>query len=185
MPSELEVVERLDQINKVVEEMIRGKSPLQISRILDIPRKTVVAYIEEWKEMARSSAGMQDRAKDAIAGADQHYSMILNKLYSVEEEATQSGDLKIRVAALNSIASVEEKRIKMLQAAGLLDNQDLADAVAESERKQQALIEILRDVSQKFPEAGREILGRLAKISGAPEKIVTGTTVYGAEMISG
>jgi 7-cyano-7-deazaguanine synthase in queuosine biosynthesis len=59
----------------------------------------------------------------------------------------------------------------MLQQIGLLDNQEIADQIAETERKQDVLVSILRDVAKDYPDIRREIMKRLSQITGVVEPI--------------
>ena len=45
MSSEIELVEHLDEVNKVVTEYLKGQYPTKISKDLDMPRTRVVALI--------------------------------------------------------------------------------------------------------------------------------------------
>ena len=47
MSTEAQLIEHLDQVNKVVEKYLQGSEPTQISKELDMPRQKVVAYINE------------------------------------------------------------------------------------------------------------------------------------------
>ena len=60
-------IEHLDEVNKVVEEYLKGNDPTKISKDLDIPRTRVVAHINEWKVMASANDAIRARAKDALA----------------------------------------------------------------------------------------------------------------------
>lgn len=172
MPEELEVIDYYDRINNVVSLMLQGLTPMQIARETGMTRVAVMADIAEWQRMARNNNYIQERSKDAITGADQHYSMIIKKLWDTVDEAEKQGELRIKKDTLTSIANVEEKRINMLQKAGLLDNQELADKVADTERKQKVLTEILREVANEHPEVRAKILGKLAKVTGQAEGVV-------------
>ena len=74
MSTEEELVKHLDVMNDVVGEYLKGSDPTQISKELAIPRTRVVAYIDEWKEKTSNNTAIRARAKDALAGADAHYS---------------------------------------------------------------------------------------------------------------
>jgi len=52
-----------------------------------------------------------------------------------------------------------------------LDNVELANQIAETERKQEILVGILKDVSAEYPQVRKEIMRRLAQITGVVEPI--------------
>jgi len=129
-------------------------------------------YIDEWKEVVRSDSGARDRAKEAISGADQHYAMLIKEAWKTVEDADQAGQLNIKATALKLIADIEGKRIGMLQEVGLLDNQELASQIAETERKQDVLVKILKEVTATCPKCKMEVAKRLSQITGIVEPVV-------------
>ena len=88
--TEIELVKHLDEINKVVEEYLKGNDPTRISKTLDLPRTRVVAHLNEWRVMASANDAIRARAKEALVGADAHYTkpvsythLTLPTIYSV------------------------------------------------------------------------------------------------------
>jgi molybdenum cofactor biosynthesis enzyme len=60
---------------------------------------------------------------------------------------------------------IEKTRIDMLQKAGLLENQQLAEEMVDIEKKQEVLVGILRDIASEYPEIRDEIMRRLAQVA--------------------
>jgi uncharacterized protein (DUF885 family) len=168
---EIELADHFDRMNKVVEELLKGSNPTQISSLTGIKRSEVVEYIDEWKSVVKNDSTSRDRAKEAVSGADQHYAMLIKEAWKTVEDADQQGQLNVKATALKLIADIETKRIAMLQQIGLLDNQEIADQIAETERKQDVLVSILRDVAKDYPDIRREIMKRLSQITGVVEPI--------------
>lgn len=166
------LVEHLDNVNKVVEKYLAGSDPTQISKELAMPRQTVVAYIGEWRQMAADNAAIRARAKEALVGADTHYSKLISKAYEVIDEATTTANLNAKTQGIKLVMDLEKTRIEMLQKAGLLENKELAEEMVEIEERQQALIEILKDIASEYPEIRDEIMRRLSKVSKQKETIV-------------
>lgn len=171
MSTEISLVEHIDEVNRVVEHYLRGEDPTKISKILNMPRKKVVAHIDEWKQMASSNDVIRARAKEALAGADMHYSKLITQTYDVIDEATTVGNLGAKTAAIKLVLDIESRRIDMLQKAGLLENKELAEELMETERRQEVLVGILKDVASQYPEIRDEIMRRLASISKAGEAV--------------
>lgn len=162
---EFDLVQYYDTMNRVVEEMLKGHNPTEIARILGLKRVQVTELIEQWQNIARNSNEIQDRASDAIYGADQHYSMIIQRMWETVEQVDNLTDYRTKNSVLKSIADVEQKRIDMLQKAGLLENQDLARQIVENEQKQEAIMAILREVAADCDHCRANILKRLSDIS--------------------
>jgi hypothetical protein len=164
-------VEHLDQVNRVVEKYLQGSEPTQISKDLAIPRQTVVSYINEWRMMASDNAAIRARAKEALAGADQHYNKLIQKAYEVIDDATTTANLSAKTSGIKLVLDIESKRIDMLQKAGLLENKELAEEMLEIERKQEVLVNILKDVAAEHPEIRDEIMRRLSSVAKDKEVI--------------
>lgn len=171
MSTEAQLVEHLDEVNKVVEEYLKGSDPTQISKELAMPRQKVVSHINEWKQMASDNAIIRARAKEALAGADTHYNKLIAKAYEVIDDATTTANLGAKTSAIKLVLDIESKRIDMLQKAGLLENKELAEEMLEIERKQDILVGILRDIAAEYPQIRDEIMRRLSDVSKEKEVI--------------
>ena len=166
------LIEHLDSVNKVVEKYLAGSDPTQISKELAMPRQTVVAYISEWRQMAADNAAIRARAKEALVGADTHYSKLISKAYEVIDEATTTANLSAKTQGIKLVMDLEKTRIEMLQKAGLLENKELAEEMIAIEERQEALIQILKDIASEYPEIRDEIMRRLSKVSKQKETVV-------------
>lgn len=164
-------VEHLDEVNKVVEKYLAGNEPTQISKELAMPRQKVVAYINEWRSMAADNAAIRARAKEALVGADTHYTKLIQKAYEVIDDATTTANLNAKTAGIKLVMDLESKRIDMLQKAGLLENKELAEEMLEIENRQEILVGILKDIASEHPEVRDKIMRRLSEASKEKEVI--------------
>lgn len=164
-------VEHLDEVNKVVEKYLAGNEPTQISKELAMPRQKVVAYINEWRSMAADNAAIRARAKEALVGADTHYTKLIQKAYEVIDDATTTANLNAKTAGIKLVMDLESKRIDMLQKAGLLENKELAEEMIEIEHRQEVLVGILKDIASEHPEIRDKIMRRLSDVSKEKEVI--------------
>jgi hypothetical protein len=171
MSVEENLVKHLDEVNKVVEEYLKGNDPTKISKELDLPRTKVVALIEEWRQMAADNAAIRARAKEALVGADTHYNKLIAKAYEVIDDATTTANLGAKNGAIKLVMDIEKTRIDMLQKAGLLENQELAEEMIDIEEKQQILVGILRDVASEHPEIRDKIMSKLSLVARKGEVI--------------
>ena len=169
---EIELADHYDRMNKVVEELLKGNSPTQIATITGFKRAEVVELIDIWKSVVHNDTSSRDRAKEAISGADQHYAMLIKEAWKTVEDADQSGQLNVKANALKLISDIETKRIGMLQQVGLLDNAELATQIADTERKQDILVRILKEVTSICPKCKMEVAKRLSQITGIVESVV-------------
>lgn len=169
---EIELADHFDRMNKVVSELLKGNNPTQIATITGFKRVDVVELIDEWKQVIHNDTAFRERAKEAISGADQHYAMLIKEAWKTVEDADQAGQLNVKATALKLIADIEGKRIGMLQEVGLLDNAEIADQIAETERKQEILVKILKEVTATCPKCKIDVAKRLSQITGIVEPII-------------
>jgi hypothetical protein len=169
--TEIDLVNHLDEVNRVVEEYLKGNDPTKISKTLSMPRTKVVAHLNEWKIMASANDAIRARAKDALVGADAHYTRLIQQAYEVIDDATTTANLPAKTQAIKLVMDIEARRIDMLQKAGLLENKELAEEMVEIERKQDVLVGILRDIASEHPQVRDLIMSRLSIIAREGEVI--------------
>ena len=169
--TEVEIIKHLDEVNQVVEEYLKGNDPTIISKTLSLPRTRVVAHLNEWKTMASANDAIRARAKDALVGADAHYTQLIKQAYEVIDEASTTANLTAKTAAIKLVMDIEGRRIDMLQKAGLLENKELAEEMVEIEKRQDILVGILRDVASEHPQVRDLIMQRLSAIAREGEVI--------------
>ena len=161
-----EILDHLEEVNRVATEYIKGFNETEISKELDIPKARVSSLLREWKTMASNSEAVRSRAREALSSADVHYSKLIKQAYEVIDEANNTSNLNAKTTAIKLVLDIETRRIDMLQKAGLLENKELADQLLETERKQELIMGILKDVASKYPQIKGEILSRLSEVSG-------------------
>lgn len=171
MSNENPIVEHLDQMNKVVAKYLEGSDPTKISKELSIPRTKVVAYLEEWKIMASNNAAIRERAREALVAADTHYNKLIQQTYEVIDDATTTANLSAKTTAIKLVLDIESRRIDMLQKAGLLENKELAEEMMQIEKRQDILMNILKDIATEHPEIRDKIMRRLSDASKNEEVI--------------
>lgn len=170
--SELDVVNRYDQIAKVAELMQKGTyQPTAIAKALGIKRAEALDLIEEWKDIARNDTDIRAQALESLQGAIQHYSMLIAKGWETIEQADAVSDLKTKASLIKAIADIDAKRVEMLQKAGLYDDASLGDELAEMEEKQAILVGILKDVTAGCDRCKFEVARRLTKVTGKVEDV--------------
>jgi hypothetical protein len=178
--SDIELTHHFDRMNTVVSELLKGNNPTQIAAITGFKRAEVVELVDEWKSVAHNDTAARERAKEAISGADRHYAMLIKEAWKTVEDADTQGQLNVKATALKLIADIEGKRIGMLQEVGLLDNAELATQIADTERKQDILVKILKEVTATCPKCKMEVAKRLSQITGIVEPVI-----IDAEVVSG
>lgn len=168
----MDILEHIEQVNAVATEYIKGMNETEISKELDIPKARVSALLREWKQMASNSEAVRSRAREALAAADQHYGKLIKQAYEVIDDANINGQQSQKLTAIKLVLDIETRRIDMLQKAGLLENKELAEQLLETERKQELLTTILKEVSAECKVCKPKVLKRLSEASGPTEEAV-------------
>jgi hypothetical protein len=172
MDNEIEVAGQFDQMNKVVEELLKGNTPAQISRSLELTRVQVDTHINTWKVLVQDNNAIKSRAKEALAGADEHYNMLIKEAWRTVEQADAQDALNVKAQTLKLIADIEAKRIDMLNKAGVLENDSMTDTLLENERKQEILVGILKEVTANCDHCKWEVSRRLSEVTGQVEAVI-------------
>ena len=169
MKNDLELAaNHIEDVNNVVTEYLKGYNASEIAKITGYTRQRVLGYLNEWRGMIAGNDAIRARAKEALAGADQHYNKLIQKAYEVIDSADARDNLSAKSNAIKLIADMEAKRIDLLQKAGMLDNAELAQELAENERKQELLEGILKEVVAHCDKCRNEVMRRLAEVSNEP-----------------
>lgn len=172
--TEADIMKRYDEQQEIVLLYVKGHTVPEITRLTGMKRTQVEEHLKDFREYAAQDRAIRTRAKDIVLSVDTHYSDIIKALYRNIEAAEFKDDPKAAMAGLKMVADAEAKRVELLAKAGLLADNTIGDQIAEMERKQAVLVEILREISRKYPNIGREIQGRLSDITGKTEGVVVG-----------
>lgn len=171
MNNEIELADQFDQMNKVVAEFIKGNNVNSIAKQFELKPVQVSNMLNAWREIMHSDTGIRERAREALGAADQHYSMVINEAWNTVHQADAQDALNVKAQSLKLIADVEQKRIDMLQKAGVIEKNEMADQILETERKQEVLVGILRDVTSSCPNCKQEVARRLSEVTNRVEVI--------------
>jgi hypothetical protein len=167
---ELELADRWERINKVVDTFLKGTTnPTQIAKATGFKRTEVQEYLDEWRSVIQSDRQIQMRAREALSGADRHYSMLIEEGWDVINQAGQMGDLARKSTGIKIVSEIQQKQIDMLQKAGLIEDTELANQMMETERKQELLVKILKEVVADCNHCKLEVHRRLEEITGKAE----------------
>lgn len=170
MSKELDFADRWENINRVVDVFLKGTTnPSAIAKVTGFKRTDVIDYLNEWRSVIHSDRQVQARAREALTGADKHYSMLIEEGWSVIDQATQAADIAGKTRALKVVSDIQQKQIEMLQKAGLIEDNEMADHILETERKQELLVKILKEVVADCDHCKVEVHKRLSEVTGKAE----------------
>lgn len=171
-PTEADIIRYYDEQNEIVLLHVKGHTVPEMVRLTGHSRKVIEKYLADFKEYAAQDKAIRLRAKDIVLSVDTHYADILKNLYKNVEAAEFNDDYKAALSGLKMIADTEAKRVELLAKAGLLADNTIGDMIAESEKKQSILVEILKEISRENPDIGRKIQKRLSEVTGKLEGVI-------------
>lgn len=176
--AELEVYDENDPIQQRIEQvakgLMKGHSELKIARDLGIKRVEVLRYADLWRKQLAADSDSRDMARDYLNQMVQNTNTLIFKANKIldELENLEFND-KIanqQVATLKAIHEFDRTRVDLLQKAGLLEGAELGDELAEMEKKQKILIDILRN--DLCPECQKTVARRLQQVTNVVEAVV-------------
>lgn len=171
MSTELDTIRYFEDQNRIVKMHVKGVPIGDIQKATGLPRKQVEEHLAGFKKYAAQDKVIRERARGIVLELDTHYGMIIQDAYDAIEELKLKDDTKSVLSGLKIVADIEAKRMELLAKAGLLADNTMGDQIAESERKQEILVGILKGIAAKHPEIAREIAMELSKVSNEVEPI--------------
>jgi hypothetical protein len=173
--SELSVYEgeSFKQVERVANHMLKGHSEFKTARDLGMKVVEVRALWDQYKDLLEHDTFARDAARDYLNLMVVQYDELIAGLHqNMADLDTLEYDVQTsnqRVATAKAIADMQAKRVDAMQKAGLLDQGDLGDELAEREKQEAALIDILRN--DLCEECQAKVAHKLQKITGQVEAV--------------
>lgn len=171
--------DRFDAMERVAILRMKGHTDTLISKELNIPRRMVKELFNEYKEVLVKDSESRDRAKDALNVMVEHYDLLIKESHEIltdlKGENFSDKVSNSMVSVIKTIGDLEAKRLDAWQKAGLLDNSELGDELAEMEEKASMLINILRN--DLCPVCRKTVADKLQQATN----IVEATVIYDDE----
>lgn len=172
--------ENIERMEDVINCITRGvTNPTLIAKQLGIPRTAVQALINQWHELIADDQAIRARAKEVAYGAQEQYNSLIRSAWDIVEEANAEIELNgadarmmgQKNSALKNIADFEAKRFAMLKELGMMDSASTAAEYAEIERKNELVMNILRDVTIHCDKCRVEVASRVSQITKEAQPI--------------
>ncbi len=154
-----------DRNMMIVRLTSEGRNAAYIQSQTGAPRALQRDVVEKFKHYARNDLYTQQRSREIVGFADQHFGSVIEQLYEVVSEADMNSDYKNKANTLKMIAEIEAKRIDFLQKAGVLSSQSIGDEVAQAAIVKEQIIGVLKETITKFPETRKFIESRLLELN--------------------
>lgn len=171
MSTELEVIRRAELEDKVVSLYARTTPISEIIKQTGLKKSEVEFILIEYRKYAMQDKVLREMSRETLLKTRQHYDDLIRQLYDVAKIAETDGDNKTRLQTIKAIADIENQRVEFMRKAGMLAENEIGDQIVESERKQQIIIDILRDISKQYPKIGLEIQNKLRELTGVLEGV--------------
>jgi len=140
-------LDRWELMETVIDEYHHNPNETQIAKKLGLPRKEVLALLDDYRAVLSQDSAARDYARDHLHMMGKHYDVLIKKFYDLIDEIDTLGFnhqvAAQKNAALKAIAELEAKRLDSYQKAGLLESADLGDELAEREEREDRILGIL------------------------------------------
>lgn len=137
------------RIDEIAKYKMQGMTDAAVAKKMGLKRVQVLEGYNQWKDMLLADGMARDFARDHLNIMVKHYDRIISKSYQILDDLDDRiFDEKVAAqknATLKNIADYEARRVDALQKAGLLDAQDMGDALAEREEREAMIIDILKN----------------------------------------
>lgn len=154
---------------------MKGYNANDIAAELEIQRRDALKLIRDWQSLlqaqAESGVDIRDRVSIVLEETDQHWREIQRRAWETVEQADQQGQLGSKNQALKLLADINKNRIKTFQDAGINEDTELIEEMNETQRRQEILIKLLREIKEKHPEVASLIAKRLSEIEAEVEVV--------------
>ena len=171
MSTELDIMRQAEQQDKVVSLYARATPISQIMKQTGLKKAEVEFILIEYRKYTMQDKVLREMSRETVLKTRQHYDDLIAQLYEVIDLADSEGDYKTKMQAITAIANIEKQRVDFMQKAGMLADNEIGDQLVESERKQQIIIDIIRELSKKYPKIGLEFQERLKEVTGVVEGV--------------
>jgi hypothetical protein len=169
--TELEIMRRAELESKVVSLFASTYPISEIMKQTGLKKIQVEEILRGYREYSMQDKVLREMSRETVLKTRQHYDELIQQMYQAVAVANENGDYKAEMTGLKAIADIENQRVSFMQKAGLLADNELGEQLVEAERKQQIIIDILREVSKKHPQVGMEIQTRLKELTGVLEGV--------------
>lgn len=153
--------------------MLKGHSEYKAARDLGMKVAEVRVLWSAYKERLANDSMAQDVARDHLNLMVKQFDDLIVELHNnLSDLKTLNYDEKISaqiVSTTRTIADLQAKRVDLLQKAGLLDAHDLGDELAERERQEAILVDILRN--DLCSDCQARVAQKLQQVTGDVEAV--------------
>lgn len=171
MSTELDIIRRAELEAKVVSLYARTKTISQIMNETGLKKQEVELILVDYRKYAMQDKVLREMSRETVLKTRQHYDDLIGQMYEAIDLADNEGDYNAKMKGIKAIADIEKQRVDFMQKAGMLADNEIGDQLVESERKQQIIIDILRELSKKYPKIGLEFQERLREVTGVVEGV--------------
>ena len=152
--------------NSVYDDYVKGEQNFTaLAKKHGITRAEAIKMVDEVNDYIRQSGAFKEMAKERLAEMDHHYSMLIKEVWDAIQDMKDNPKFTDKIpSAAKAAADIEAKRQEALQKAGMYEDYEVGDMLAESEAKIDGIKALLKEVITKFPETKQMILEGLRDI---------------------
>jgi hypothetical protein len=167
MAGELEELAEVEKIKAiaVVQLTAEGRPTSYIQSETGVAPARQRQINKEFKSYVQNDMYAETIARELVGYTNEHFGAIVKRFYEAVDEAEQNGDYKNKANILKQIVETEKIRVEMLQKAGVLTAHSVGDDIAQMQAEKAQIIELLKEIAQKHPEAKQSIIQGISRIT--------------------
>lgn len=168
MSDELELAIELERETflEVVKLYTESKTPTEIQNATGVPFSRQREIRQQWFALVNDPRWAENRSKELVAELDEGYKSLLRRMEQVYDQAYEEGDLKLQKEILKELANIRKLSAEVFLKAGILNKDSIGDDIAEMLEEKAKIIDILKEVAQEYPDAGKLIQRKLMELDG-------------------
>lgn len=168
MSDELELAVELERqtFMDVVRLYSESKTPTEIQNITGVPMRKQREIREQWFAAVQDPRWMEQRGKELVSELDEAYKSIMKRMEDVYEQAEVIGDYKTQKSVLVDLANIRKLSAEVFMKAGIIGKDSVGDDIAKMMEEKQQIIDILKEVAEEMPDAGKIITKKIMALEG-------------------
>jgi hypothetical protein len=173
MASDAHLVPVTDDIDRIIEvgrELSKGKTNKIVAMELNLKPREVAKLGEQYRTLtlqtAKNNQNFADRLTVSLEESMQHFDMLIKDAWDNKEDASLNQEFNVVNTSIRLLKDLAEVKFKMVHAMSEGQDVDLMADLEAMHEEVDMLKTILREMKDKFPEAGRFVFDRMNEIRG-------------------
>lgn len=155
---------------------MKGFSDAEIAAELELSRAQVKRSLNDWRDILRretmSSLDIKDKVMDILVETEEALKLTRKEAWNTVQQADNGGQYGTKVQALKLYRDLSKDVYEIFESAGINQDAEIIEEMNRTQEAQERLINLLKEIKDEFPDAGKVIGERLARITGGDVEVM-------------